>query len=160
MPAHWTLTDVSCSSTGSSIISPIENGQSDPRLAPANEVICTFTNTFDDGDGIEPAQEDGVPEYNGSAQGDGNGDIADKLQANVSSVQNGSCWWTLESDGLTTPRRATGWCRRTRCRHCWCIHAIFWILRWSWHRRRAKLHVTLYFSPRNLSLVGVVKLTT
>ncbi|MCB1808605.1 MAG: S8 family serine peptidase, partial [Candidatus Competibacteraceae bacterium] len=98
---NWTLTDASCSSsTGASIISPIENGQS-IELAPADDVICTFTNTFDDGDSSTASEEDSVPGYNGSAQGDGNGDgIADKLQLNVSSVQAGTCWWTLASDGL------------------------------------------------------------
>ncbi|MCB1804691.1 MAG: Ig-like domain-containing protein, partial [Candidatus Competibacteraceae bacterium] len=99
VPPNWTLTDASCSSTGSSVISPLENGLS-IELAPADELICTFTNRFDDGDSLTAAQEDGVPGYDGSAQGDGNGDgIADKLQATVSSVQNGSCWWTLASDG-------------------------------------------------------------
>ena len=156
LPPHWTLTDVSCSSTGSSVLTPIENGQS-IELAPADDVICTFSNTFDDGDGIEPAQEDGVPGYNGSAQGDGNGDgIADKLQANVSSVQNGSCWWTLESDGLqhreVMPVGVPADVSSLLVYPCDFLDFAVELA-----PAQSELHVTLYFSPRNLSLVGVVK---
>ncbi|MCB1714941.1 MAG: hypothetical protein KDK05_07385, partial [Candidatus Competibacteraceae bacterium] len=103
LPAGWTLDDLSCTSEeGTSTIGTFTPGDTslEVDLAAGDGVQCSFTNSYDDGDGVEPTQEDGVPGYDGSAQGDGNGDgIADKQQATVSSVQNGSCWWTLASDG-------------------------------------------------------------
>ncbi|MEZ5591519.1 MAG: choice-of-anchor U domain-containing protein, partial [Gammaproteobacteria bacterium] len=158
VPANWTLTDASCSSsTGSSIISPIENGQS-IELAPADDVICTFINTFDDGDGIVAEEEDGVPGYNGSAQGDGNGDsIADKLQANVSSVQDGpsSCWWTIETDGVQHSNVAIETIPAGVPPGGYpCNFARFEV---ELGDEQSQLQLTLYFAPRNAGIQGVLK---
>ncbi|MEZ5592073.1 MAG: hypothetical protein R3F53_15695 [Gammaproteobacteria bacterium] len=48
-----------------------------------DEVQCTFTNSYDDGDGIPAEDEDGVPGYNELGKNSGSQKMADGLNGQV-----------------------------------------------------------------------------
>ena len=92
-PTATASTTPSATPTATATASATPSSTSTPTATPSATPSATPTATASadpDGDGIPAAEENGVPNLNGSGNGDGNGDgIPDADQPHVSSFRNG-----------------------------------------------------------------------